>query len=589
MKKFRKLIDNFLSSGLKFGPYNPMYNRIRLLNGAALAGVIFLFIFGIINISGEKAVVGIIELIIAIILLFSMAIIRITGKITFTTAILSIVLMLMTMLFVTGGGFAGTAVFWVFSFPGILLFLNGVRGGLIWMIVLFVIIFVLGFLHDVNLITLAYATNIRIVFLISLAFASVFIFVYQKNQEKSYKIMNNQKKELEKSAFALRGAKDSLEKLYEISEKQKSKLNIILQSIGDGVFVLDQDKEIILVNPITTIISGFSENELLGIKYDEKLKFLLEKERTENKGFINKAYETGEISTIQKKTILIRKDGTEVPVGDSASPIKDRSGNTIGCVVVFRDLTHERGIEKMKDEFISLASHQLKTPLAGSKYLLELLFDTDITKLTDEQKEFMQGIDKTNKNMIEMVEDLLNVSRIEAGRKFLINRKPVDLCSIINEVIKEQDPLISKKKINLILPEHSNLCDLFVDPDKIKHVFNNLISNAAKYSNQGGTVELKYEKKGDRLVISVRDEGLGIPKDQQDKIFSKLFRANNAISSEIEGTGLGLYIVKYIIDSHKGKIWFESEEGKGTTFFVELPIKDTSTSENKPKNKVEVS
>jgi len=381
--------------------------------------------------------------------------------------------------------------------------------------------------------------------------------------------------EMKKQQEALLNVLDDVEWEKKNVQKEKDKIDAIIHSIGDAVFVVDEKKKIILVNDITEKISGFKKEELIGSVYNKNLKFIFEKDEKENREFMDKALKTGEIQEMANHTMIIQKDGGKIPVADSAAPLKDKKGKIVGCVVVFRDVTKEREVDRMKTEFVSLASHQLRTPLTSIKWYSELLLtDEGKDKLKGEKRDFVQEIHQGNNRMIDLVNDLLNVSRIETGKKFVIDKKKMDIVPVVIQAMKDHEVLAKQKNIQLVCekrPEGKVMLE--VDSEKIQQVFHNFISNAIKYSAEGGKVFVGCYDEGDQYIFYVKDEGVGIPKDQQARIFEKFFRASNVLLTEAEGTGLGLYIAKSIVEGHGGKIWFESVEKKGTAFFMSLPKK----------------
>jgi len=353
--------------------------------------------------------------------------------------------------------------------------------------------------------------------------------------------------------------------------RERDKMNIILHSIGDGVFVVDKDYKIILFNEVAEKISGFSIEEVMGKPYGEVLKFLSEKDEKINDEFIRDAVSSGEIKQMANHTVLVQKDGNRVPVADSAAPFKDKNGKVIGCVIVFRDVTKEREIDQMKTEFVSVASHQLRTPLTGIKWFAELLLKN---KLDDTTRDYITQISISNQRMVHLVDDLLNVSRIDTGRKFDINLLDIDIVPLVKSVIEEQMPGATEKHVSIscaIDAPHKLI--LAVDELKIRQVFQNLISNSIKYSKENTTIVVGCKQEPKEVTFYVKDGGIGIPKHQQNQIFKKFFRAENVFTVHTDGTGLGLYIVKAIVEAHGGKVWFESEENKGTTFYFSLPFK----------------
>ena len=236
------------------------------------------------------------------------------------------------------------------------------------------------------------------------------------------------------------------------------------------------------------------------------------------------------------------------------------------------DITREKIVEKMKTEFVSISAHQLRTPLSAIKWTLRMLIDGEIGEITPEQKIFLEKTYKSNERMIALIKDLLNVTRIEEGR-YLYNPIITDLDEIILKVISSFPEQIKKKKIKLEFKKaEERLPKVRADIEKITIALQNLLGNAIRYSFPGGEVTIFLESSENEVICSIKDEGVGIPKDQYNRIFTKFFRGANVMRMETEGTGLGLFITKNIIDAHKGRIWFESEENKGTTFYFALPI-----------------
>ncbi len=388
---------------------------------------------------------------------------------------------------------------------------------------------------------------------------------------------------LEEQQVALMNVLDDVELEKQKTIAERDKISTILLGIGDAVIVLDANENIQVFNKVAETISGFLAEEVIGHKYSDYLKFIYEKTGKINNDFVLTALKDGKVAKMKNHTLLIRKDGSKVPVADSAAPFKDKNGVVIGIVIVFRDVTVEREIDKMKTEFVSVASHQLRTPLTGIKWHLELLLEDD-DKLDDLQKESITEAYESNERMIKLVNDLLSVSRIETGKKFIIEREPTDLVKITDDVITENVPLAKKKNIQISKCEDSpKEFVMNVDSGKIFQVFQNFISNAIKYSKDNGLVLIKCLKQDGNLIVSVKDSGIGIPKKDQANIFKKFFRADNASIAQADGNGLGLYIAKAIIEAHGGKMWFESEEGEGTTFYFSLPFDLNSYENNRTK------
>jgi signal transduction histidine kinase len=241
---------------------------------------------------------------------------------------------------------------------------------------------------------------------------------------------------------------------------------------------------------------------------------------------------------------------------------------------VAHDITHEVEIDRAKSEFVSLASHQLKTPLTAISWLTEALLAGDKGVLNDEQRKYVENIHATDRSMMEMVNDLLNVSRIELGT-FQLRPEEINIVSFAQSVIDEQKQSADAKYLEVKSVCEQDLPTLRVDRNLIRMVFQNLLSNAIKYTPAGGNVSISITRgssMNDTVYVTVSDTGIGIPKDEQDKVFDKLHRAKNAQASVPDGTGLGLYVVKTIVERVKGTITFDSIEGKGTSFHVTLPV-----------------
>jgi len=374
---------------------------------------------------------------------------------------------------------------------------------------------------------------------------------------------NRMSEEIKKS---YRGLEQKVEeRTYEL-EIAKNRSETLLASIGDAVFAIDRESNIIHFNPQAEELSGYKSSEVLGKPYYDFLQFIKEKDKSENLAFIRKALK-GETAEILDKTVIVRKDKRELPVADRAAPIKDKDGKIIGVIVVFRDATQEREIERMRTELISLTGHQLKTPLTSIKGFIEMLKET---KLSSEAKEHVAEIERGAKAMSELVGDVLNVSRIEQGR-IEIKLDPTRLEEIIDNLIKDLSPVAKKRKVSIEFKKPSEpLPEVNVDLKYIREAIQNIISNAINYTKD--KVVISLEKIDNNLRFSCVDNGIGIPRNEQSQIFTKFFRASNTTKTGREGTGLGLSIAKAIIEQHKGKVWFESEENKGTTFYITLPF-----------------
>ncbi|MFA6322798.1 MAG: ATP-binding protein [Candidatus Buchananbacteria bacterium] len=356
----------------------------------------------------------------------------------------------------------------------------------------------------------------------------------------------------------------------EVLAKDLEKFKLAVANASDHIVITDADGIILYANQGAEKITGFTAKEIVGTKVGSKQNWgglmsnsfydnLWQTIRIKRKNFI------GELSNH-------RKNGENYQVNVSISPILNNRNEVEFFVDIEHDITKEKQIDRAKTEFVSLASHQLRTPLSAINWFAEMLLSGDAGKLKKEQAEYLKEIYQSNQRMVELVNALLNVSRLELGT-FMIEPEDVDIVEISRSVLSELSSLVAKKEITLKKSYSKEIPKtLKLDQKLTRIIFQNLLSNAIKYTPEKGQVDLSIGVEGKNLLIKVADNGYGIPTGQQEKIFTKLFRADNVREKDAEGTGLGLYIVKSILNQSGGKIWFESIEGKGTTFNVTIPL-----------------
>ncbi len=379
-----------------------------------------------------------------------------------------------------------------------------------------------------------------------------------------------------------------LEKANVRIEEEKERAEGILRflkSIGEGVFATDADDRIIFMNETAEVFSGkkFAPDERPA--YKEMFSFE-RGDHLEKKSFspVALAYSKGATIAFPEKSYLLQGE-KRLPVSGTSSLIMDGSGKVIGTITVFQDVTKERGLEKMKDSFLSVAAHQLRTPLGSMRWSMEMLLSGDLGKLPKEAKEAVAMLYENSQRMATLVDDLLDVSRIDQGRsKEAIEE--TDLLNLLKQVMETLAGEAEKRVVTVVshFPKTRSL-PVSVAPKHFYEAMENLLSNAIKYNRPDGSVTLSVEEKEGKLLIRVADTGIGIPKDDQEKVFGKFFRAGNAVLKETEGSGLGLSVVKSYVEECKGRIWFESEENIGTIFFVELPYLKKKTA--RPRKKLE--
>jgi len=366
---------------------------------------------------------------------------------------------------------------------------------------------------------------------------------------------------------------DRLQDSYRRVALEKQRAEALLESIGEGIIVIDDSEQIVLLNSIATNMLELPvRSELLGASlfdkyhlfYGKKQDKLLSKHKQPAYITLHTGRANGGVFCFQTrddKKMLLGIDTYPVTLGQK----------TVGAIMTIRDVTKEQEVDRMKTEFISLASHQLRTPLSAIKWYNEMLLNGDAGKLNEEQAQFAKSIYSSTQRMIELVNSLLNISRIESGR-IIIDPRPTDLKELISGIVNDLKAKTQERQQHLIINVHKDLPKINLDPRLIGQVYLNLLTNAIKYTPKGGEITFVVTKQGDKVLSKVSDNGYGIPDSQRGKIFQKFFRAENAVKVETDGTGLGLYLIKAIVESSGGKIWFESAEGKGTTFWFTIPL-----------------
>jgi PAS domain S-box-containing protein len=358
------------------------------------------------------------------------------------------------------------------------------------------------------------------------------------------------------------------QKLQELSNA-KAKDEAILSSVGEGMIVTDSAGGVVLMNALAGDLLGIdpakNDGKLLAatLLYPDKQTPIPQEERA-----VEVAVRTRQ--KVKQEVQSVNAEGRKRVLNITATPVLQQ-GELVGAIQIVRDITREREIDRMKTEFISLASHQLRTPLSAISWYSEMLIEGDVGKLNDEQMEFANNVYQSCQRMTELVSSLLNISRIESGR-IRIDPKPTDVYKLVDGIVHDLKGKTEERKQTIVMSVNDSLPLVNLDARLISQVYLNILTNAIKYSPKGGEIQVFVSRKDDNLVSQITDSGYGIPKAEQPKLFQKFFRATNVSKVETDGTGLGMYLVKSIIESSGGKIWFDSDEGKGTTFWFSLPM-----------------
>jgi signal transduction histidine kinase len=374
-------------------------------------------------------------------------------------------------------------------------------------------------------------------------------------------------------AFAMENAllyAESVKFNIQLNE-EKNKIAAIIANFIDPIIFVDRYNNINLINPAAKNILGLTEKSL-GVSIDTSNNCPMSNFRT----VIKKEFQIKEIGNLKStdhhsEEMSILVNNQELIYKITTIRVFDDQTNHLGLMKIFVNLTREKGIDKMKSEFISIAAHQLRTPLSAIKWVIKMILDGDAGELSLEQQELLNKGYLSNERVIRLVNDLLNVSRIEEG-KFGFNFESTDFKEVLDTSISNIDSLIDKSHQELKIEIPPKLPKIYLDKERIIMVIQNLLSNAIKYTPEYGKIEVIIKVDKQYLNVKIKDQGVGIPAEDQPKIFSKFFRAANVVKLETEGSGLGLFMVKNIIEKHKGQVSLKSEEGKGTEVSFTLPI-----------------
>ncbi len=345
-------------------------------------------------------------------------------------------------------------------------------------------------------------------------------------------------------------------------------LNFLVELKRHGS-VLDWEINVIVGDKVTTLHFG-------GVVFDEKMMVFAAGSRNgildiyDGIMKINNEQANALRSAIKEQTALTRvQEQKDRALYDEISRLNNE------LVTLQRELARKNvelaKLNKLKDQFLGMASHDLRSPLGHIITYSDFLLDELASTLTVEQMEFMSIIRSSSQFMLGLVENLLDIARIESGRLEL-ELRPVDLHALVEHNVMLHRPLAARKQIEITLDRDGDLPPTPVDPDRFEQVLNNLISNAVKFSNPGSAVEVRIKRDGDHVLLAVQDTGVGIPADQIDRLFKPFGKVSSRGTKGEKSTGLGLAIVKKIVQEHNGQIRVESESGKGSTFYVSLPI-----------------
>jgi PAS domain S-box-containing protein len=358
--------------------------------------------------------------------------------------------------------------------------------------------------------------------------------------------------------------------------QQREWFEVTLSSIGDAVITTDTEGKVTFLNPMAEMMTGWKTAEASGRRLEKVFNIINEETRKPAINPVDIVLRDGIVVGLANHTALIAKDGTERSIEDSAAPIRDTTGTISGAVMVFHDVTQRRRAEKAlkeadqkKDHFLAILAHELRNPLVPIRNGLQILnlAGNDPT-IAENARSIM---DQALNQMVRLVDDLLDVSRITTG-KLKLRKERVELAAVVQSAVETTRPLIDEQghQLTVRLPPTSILLD--ADPTRLAQVFSNLLNNAAKYSERGGHITLSAEPEGNEVIVRVTDRGIGISPDHLPRIFHLFAQVETASDRSQGGLGIGLSLVRGLVEMHGGTIEANSEgPGRGSELIVRLP------------------
>jgi PAS domain S-box-containing protein len=360
-------------------------------------------------------------------------------------------------------------------------------------------------------------------------------------------------------------------KKVEIRQGESAEAEALFFSIGEGAIFTDAYARINRVNRAALNTLGYSEEELLGGWFPDLIKASDEQGRplSSIERPIARVFQTGK--TITARAHYYHKDGHEIPVFMTVAPVL-LDGRPIGAIEVFRDITEEIALERAKDEFVAIASHQLRTPATAVKQYLGLLLEGYADAPTKNQKMFLERAYESNERQLDIVQEILKVTQLDL-EKTVLKKSPTDLSKIVRTAMETLKSKFEMKgqQLEFRCPKQPVIAE--VDKSQICTAVENLLENASNYTWENKKIEISIRKLRRYFQIAIKDEGVGIDKGDLDKLFRKFGRIPNPLSIESGGTGLGLYWADKIVQLHGGHIKVSSAPNRGSTFTINIPVK----------------
>lgn len=370
-------------------------------------------------------------------------------------------------------------------------------------------------------------------------------------------------------------------------QDEKQKFELIVNAIEDGVVLIDSEKTIRLFNPGASTITGWDPDEATGINVSAVLKLIDAKNQPYEDALnpLLAVFDRG-LNMRDNTALLLTRSGKQIPISLNVSPLWDAEQRVTGAVGVFRDVAEERADEQRRADFISTASHEMRTPVAAIEGYLALALNTKVTTIDNRARDYLEKAHTSTQHLGQLFQDLLTSAKAEDGR-LTSHPAVVEMGAFLEQLSNDLKFVAEKKGLftDFILGSSKTidasgstggervvrpLYYVFVDPDRLREVITNLFDNAVKYTPEG---KVSLGLTGDQQVVQmyVRDTGPGIPGEDLTHLFQKFYRVDNSATRTIGGTGLGLFICRKIVELYSGRIWVESEIDKGSSFFINFP------------------
>ena len=355
-----------------------------------------------------------------------------------------------------------------------------------------------------------------------------------------------------------------LEKEKDILTSERNRIDSVLSAIVDGIIALDFNKNIIFTNKTAENMTGYTQNELNSKPIDQLIHLYAGGEEILPKTYCSPSF--------NHLVTLIGREGKQTKINLSTSKIDSGVATNLGCLLILHDISKEEELEKMKLDFVSMASHELKTPLTSIIGYLSVFMNENRGKMANEEFDLLEKSLISAQQLLTLVQNILSVSKIERDQ-LVITPQALDYQPVVMKAVDDLANLAKQKNISLTLHNfEQELPKVSADPIRINEVVTNLVANAINYTNPGGKVDVFFKITPTDVTTVVSDNGIGIPKDAIPYLFNKFFRVSSTMQHAAKGTGLGLYIAKSIVSRMGGKIWVESEVGKGSKFYFTLPV-----------------